>query len=186
MAEDEARREASKMARMKINLPRVASFETIHEEQMRIKQLLRGGHDAVCRCCGDRLEVRAQPLTEEMLTFLHKLAVAYKGEPLHVRRFSKAGVKASNDGAYLKQWGLVRVTRPGLYSVTNEGYRFVHGDSAIPETALSYKNKVVGFAGPMVTYDAKTGTVSEASDNTSSIFIVHDGLVGARSYPVQY
>lgn len=115
---------------------------------------------AYCPCCQRNARRYARRLHREMAVFLVYLVRAYRAQDkpkwLHLREVLPGGrstPKASTDGSYLVNWGLVKRHKQtaGLYMPTPAGQAFVLGQIAVPRICWVYDGRPWHFSKETIT-----------------------------------
>lgn len=101
-----------------------------------------------CPCCQRLARRYARRFHREMGVFLVYLVRAFREKRswYHLREIlpgGKSSPKASTDGAYLKNWGLVKrhPEKTGVYLPTDAGIAFVLGQTHVPRICFVYDGR---------------------------------------------
>lgn len=130
--------------------------ETLEEARKRVIENSTDTEGSTCPCCGKLVKTYRRKLHAEMARFLIKLHKKYSRwqRPFSMRELYPHANKATSDGSYLVHWGLVEKTDnpnqsgapAGMYTLTDKGLRFVHGQEFVPSHVHLLNNKVVGWS----------------------------------------
>lgn len=133
------------------NIVNIDESMSLREAHARVWANLDRG--VFCPCCQRMARRYARRFHREMAVFLVYLvrAFAAKADWHELRSLIPGGrssPKASTDGSYLVQWGLVKrhPKHTGIYRPTDAGIAFVHGQTAAPKIAWVYGGRAVSFS----------------------------------------
>ena len=123
----------------------------------------RNREDGVfCPCCGSYCKVYSRKLYGKIAYFLWWLVKAYENDPrwYHIDEALAELTLLGARGDYhkLHYWGLIEAKKdvdpeekdPGYWRPTQVGIDFVYCRLRLPEIALVYMNKVIGWSEKMV------------------------------------
>ncbi len=133
-------------------------METLNESRTKVKIGMSNG-GVTCPCCNQFCKVYKRKLNSNMACFLCKLVAWWTrhGVPAHHSklRYEHYG----RDYPYLVAWGFMTDTpnddsskrRSGLWTPTERGAHFAHGQISVRQYALVYNGKVLEYEGDLVT-----------------------------------
>ena len=133
------------------NIVNVDASMSLREAHARVWANLDRG--AFCPCCQRMARRYARRFHREMAVFLVYLVRAYQAKKgWHDLRTllpgGRSSPKASTDGSYLVQWGLVKrhPKKTGVYRPTEAGIAFVYGRTPAPKIAWVYGGRALNFS----------------------------------------
>lgn len=110
---------------------------------------------ALCPCCGQRAQVYRRALNSGMA---RSLVLMYRAAGTDWQHVPTTTLGGSREEGKLRYWGLVQEAderhggqRVGWWRVTEDGARFVKGETRVPRWALVYNGRCLGHDGSQTT-----------------------------------
>lgn len=139
----------------------------MHDLLYRFIQALKDGWQGCCPHCGRWAQVYRRTLHTSVCL---QLAALYRADGsmdyVHTSKLLRAGSTGTGDFCKAKYWNLIQ-SKPdheqdekkssGYWMLTTKGLDFVRHGGFIEKYALIYDDKVIGYKGPMVTFQQCVG-----------------------------
>jgi len=127
---------------------------TVQEARQWLRQNFDEGAAVPCPCCGKTVRPNRVRLSGKMIRLLKNLARLTANKPEKGGYFHLKEIGTDHSGTFskLKHWNLIypHPSDRGKWMITEEGYDFLEGRSALQEFAITYNRQMIKFEGSLL------------------------------------
>ncbi len=116
-----------------------------------IKSFFDGGQSTVCPCCTQNVKLYPRKITSVMADQLFVL-FNNKNSWMRGRDLQESVDGSTRNYSLLRFWDLIEGGEDSTWAITDKGISFVRGEIEVPDRALVFNNKVIGYSEEMVSY----------------------------------